>query len=82
MQSWQLQAAKARRSELIRLVKHAGPHAISVHGQEEVVILSKQDYEQLIGKKDPLVTFMQKSPLKGLHLEFARDRSKAREIQL
>ena len=81
MQTWQLQVAKSRLSELVRMVADQGPQAISVRGKQEAIILSKLDYEQLIGKKESLVEFMQQSPLRGLNLELDRNRTKTRNIQ-
>lgn len=82
MQTWQLQEAKSRLSELIRLVASEGPQTISVRGKEQVVLLSKQDYDRLIGKELPLSKFMEQSPLKGLDIKIVRDKSKMRPLEL
>jgi len=41
MATWQLQAAKAKLSELLRAVREEGPQTISVRGQEEFVVMRK-----------------------------------------
>lgn len=41
MHTWQLQEAKARLSEVVRLCLHEGPQMLTVRGKEEVVLLSK-----------------------------------------
>ena len=79
---WPLQEAKAQFSELIRACIQRGPQMISVRGVETAVMLSKQEYESLIGKKPSFLELMEKSPLKGLDLDFERDRSPGRDIDL
>ena len=61
---WQLQEAKAHFSELIRVCIDEGPQMVSVRGKEEAVVISKEDYDRLIGKKLSFVEFMNQSPLK------------------
>lgn len=82
MQYWSLQDAKAKLSELIRRVNKEGPFGISVRGKEEVVILTKADYDLLTGRKPAFIEFMGESPLKGLPIDLSRDRSLPREIDL
>ena len=82
MQTWQLQNAKAHLSEVVKNCALHGPCVITVRGKEEVVLIAKKDYDNLIGQKPNLVAFMQKSPLKGVNVTFERSRSKIREIDL
>jgi prevent-host-death family protein len=82
MSHWQLQDAKAHFSELIRICSSKGPQVISVRGKEEAVMLSKQDYEKLLGNKPSFLEFMDQSPLKGVTLDLTRDRSTDRNIDL
>lgn len=79
MKHWQLQEAKAKLSHLIHLTTTEGPQGISVRGKEEVVMLSKKTYERIIGKKQDFVSFLRKSPLYGLSIDFERDKSLPRE---
>jgi prevent-host-death family protein len=79
MQSWQLQEAKAHLSEVIRACTLNGPQFVSVRGKEEAVIISKQDYEKLTGAKLSFIDFMAQSPLRGLDLDLARDKSGSRD---
>ncbi len=79
--SWQLQDAKARLSEVVRLAQSV-PQTITVRGQNEVVVVSRQHYERVSGKKPSLVKFLRSSPLYGLELDIQRDKSKARDISL
>jgi antitoxin Phd len=82
MQYWQLQEAKAKLSELVKLTLQKGPQGISVRGKEECILISKQDYEKLKGQKQDFLTFIEQSPLKGSELIFSRDKSPTREINL
>ncbi len=82
MKTWQLQAAKARLSELVKICNQEGPQMLSVHGEDKAVLISKNDYEKLIAKKPHLVDFLRASPLVGVKLELQRDTSLDRDIQL
>ncbi|MES2320352.1 MAG: type II toxin-antitoxin system Phd/YefM family antitoxin [Pseudomonadota bacterium] len=83
MNSWQMQEAKARLSELVKRAESEGPQAITVHGKSVAVVLSRSAFERLSGSKQSLVKFMQASPLHGLdEVEFERDPSPAREVSL
>ena len=46
---WKLQDAKARFSELVRLVHRDGPQHVTVHGRDEVVVVSAQEFHRLSG---------------------------------
>lgn len=82
MHTWQLQEAKAHLSEVVRLCLREGPQMLTVRGKEEVVLLSKQEYESLKGSKQNLFDFMRASPLKGLDISFERDSSVTRDVDL
>jgi antitoxin Phd len=82
MQRWQLQEAKAHLSAVIRLSAQQGPQILTVRGKEEAVIISKQEYERLIGSKPNLFDFIRQSPLKGLDIDLERDQSKIRDLDL
>ncbi|MDF3033326.1 MAG: Phd YefM antitoxin protein [Alphaproteobacteria bacterium] len=82
MQTWQLQEAKSHLSEVVRLCIQQGPQVLTVRGKEEAVLLSKKDYERLIGVKLNLFEFMRQSPLKGFEIHCGRDPSKNRDVNL
>ncbi len=82
MQTWQLQEAKAKFSELVRKARLEGPQEITVRGQEHVVILSRKSYEALLHPKQSFIEFMSSSPLKGIDLDLERDQSTSRNISL
>jgi prevent-host-death family protein len=79
---WQLQDAKARLSELVKLAQSEGPQAITVHGKPAVVVVSREEYERLAGRKQKFTEFIRRSPLAGVELELKRDRSAPRKVRL
>ena len=46
---WLLQDAKARFSELVRRVRSEGPQHVTVHGRDEVVVISAEEFRRLKG---------------------------------
>lgn len=82
MQTWQLQEAKAKFSELVRKATVEGPQEVTVRGQEQVVVISKKSYEELLQPKRSFLEFMSQSPLKGVMLDLIRDQSLSRDIPL
>lgn len=84
-QTWQLQTAKARFSEIFRLARSEGPQFITRQGKDGVVMLPVEQFEQLVGRsRQPrsLVEFFRESPLVGLELDFERDRDTGRDVEL
>ena len=82
MQSWQMQTAKARFSELVKHAADHGPQDITVHGRSVAVVLSREEFDRISGNQS-LVDFMQQSPLYGHDdLNFERDTSLPREVEL
>lgn len=83
MHAWQMQEAKARLSEVVKLAESEGPQDITLHGRSVAVVLSRAAFERLSGSGHSLVDFMRRSPLYGLEeIELERDRSAAREVTL
>jgi prevent-host-death family protein len=79
---WQMQEAKAKLSELIKLTVNKGPQGISVRGKKACVLLSRKEYERLTGQKPDFLTFIASSPIKGTDLNLERDKSPPRNIDL
>jgi prevent-host-death family protein len=79
---WQLQDAKARLSEVVKLAQSDGPQAITVHGRPAAVLVSSQDFQRLTGRKPSFVEFVRASPLAGAGLRVKRDRSPVRKVEL
>lgn len=83
MNTWQMQEAQARLTELIEQAASNGAQKITVQGQAVAVVLSAEDYARITSTSESLVDFMQRSPLHDLEdLEFPRDRNLVRDSAL
>jgi prevent-host-death family protein len=83
--SWQVQTAKARFSEVFRRARAEGPQRITRQGKEGVIMVAEEEYNRLRGKsRQPksLVEFFRQSPLVGVKLDLTRDRDPGRDIDL
>ena len=81
MESWQMQEAKARFSELVKKAART-PQLITTRGKPAVVIISQKEYLRLKKPKLSFWEFMQASPFDDDEFEIDRDRSAPREIVL
>ena len=81
---WLLQDAKARFSELVRRVHSEGPQHVTVHGRDEVVVISAVEFRQITGMTtgQSLVDAMQDSPLRELDVEPGRGAMPVRNVTL
>jgi prevent-host-death family protein len=80
--TWQLQEAKNRFSELVNKALDEGPQVVTRRGEEVVVIVSNNEYNKLLKSQSSLLEFFRQSPLVGVELDLERDRSFPRETQL
>lgn len=81
---WRLQDAKARFSELVRRVRSEGPQHVTVHGREEVVVISAEEFRRLKGEQtgEALIAVMQASPHREIDIEPSRKPMPVREVEL
>jgi prevent-host-death family protein len=81
---WRLQDAKARFSELVRRVHSEGPQRVTVHGRDEVVIISADEFRRLKGDPtgEALIAAMQASPHREFDIELKRTPMPVREVSL
>jgi len=81
---WPLHDAKARLSELVRKARTEGPQRITVHGREEVVVVSVEEYRR--GKGEPtgeqLVKLLRDTPLRDVNIDRKPMRSSVRKVKL
>ena len=79
---WLLQDAKARFSELVRRVRSEGPQRVTVHGRDEVVVISSEEFRRLKGDRtgESLIAAMQASPRRDIDLEPGRAPMPVREV--
>ena len=81
MKVWQLQKAKAHLSDVVRQCDFE-PQFISLRGVETAVLVNIEEYKRLSSPKKDLVSFLRSSPLCGLDIEFERDKSPGRDVDL
>jgi prevent-host-death family protein len=81
---WLLQDAKARFSELVRRVRSEGPQRVTVHGRDEVVVISAEEFRRLKGDPtgEALIAAMQASPYRDIDIEPRRTPMPVREVVL
>lgn len=86
MQTWQLQEAKAKFSEVVKKALNDGPQEITVRGEPAVVVLTRAEYERLVKPQPSLVELLRSSPLAKWDLEgdldLERDHSPTRDVLL
>ena len=79
MNTWQLQTAKARLSEVIKKATKEGPQRITVHGQQTAVVISSEEYERIKHPRGSFAALMRRSPLYGVELDLRRKQTLTRE---
>jgi prevent-host-death family protein len=80
-----LQTAKAQFSEVFRRARTEGPQHVTKAGKEEVVILSKEKFEEITNSNqepETLAEFLMNSPLRDSGLKIERQRDYPRKIEL
>ena len=80
--TWQLQDAKSRFSELVDRATKEGAQVVTRRGKKVVVVLAYEEYEKLTQPKENLAEFLLHSPLAGSELDLERDKSLPREIDI
>jgi prevent-host-death family protein len=81
---WRLQDAKARFSELVRRVRSEGPQHVTVHGRDEVVVVSAEEFRRLKGERtgEVLIAALQESPYRDIEIEPKREPAPVRGVDL
>jgi prevent-host-death family protein len=81
---WLLQDAKARLSELVRRVRSEGPQRVTVHGRDEVVVISAEEFSRLKGDLTgkSLIAAMQASPHRDIDIEPGRTTMPVRKVRV
>lgn len=82
MQTWQLQHAKNRLSEVVDRALKEGPQVITRRGVDTAVVVSVSEYRKLAQPKEGLVEFLRASPLAGIELDLERDPDPGRDVDL
>lgn len=82
MNSWQIQEAKQKLSEVIRKAALEGPQRLTLRGEPSAWIISDKDYLKLKHKRQSLVDFFQKSPHRKTNIFAERSKDLPRKIDL
>jgi prevent-host-death family protein len=78
LQTWQLQEAKNKLSRVIEDAIHRGPQIITRRGTEVAIVISMDEYREMMAHKGTLIEFFRRSPLVGVDLDLNRDKSSIR----
>lgn len=82
LNTWQLQEAKNKLSELVEKAVNDGPQVITKRGIETAIVLSYRDYRKMVASQKKLSQFFRESPLVGADLDLTRDTSPIRDVTL
>ena len=68
----------------MRRVRSEGPQHVTVHGRDEVVVVSAEEFRRLKGERggDALIAAMQASPYRDIDIEPGRERMPVRGVDL
>jgi prevent-host-death family protein len=80
--NWQLQEAKNKLSKVVEEARKSGPQVITVRGKAAAVVVSIDEYGELMRRKESLLEFFQNSPLRGVDLDIERDQDMGRDLDL
>ena len=81
MNTWEMQEAKARLSEVIKCAESEGPQEITLHGQSVAIVITRDMYDRLAGTGQSLAEFMRSSPLYDQNdVTLVRDQSNTRDV--
>ncbi|ANV89486.1 type II toxin-antitoxin system prevent-host-death family antitoxin [Picosynechococcus sp. PCC 8807] len=84
LQTWKLEDAKARFSEVVRLAREADPQLITVRGKDAVVIIAADQFVKLLPlmKQPNIHGLLSQSPLSRLNFELSGVQSPVRKVEL
>lgn len=77
--TWQLQEAKNKFSRVIDDAVNRGPQIITKRGVEVAIVISYARYQEMVASRGKLSKFFRESPLAGIEVDLARDKSAARQ---
>lgn len=81
---WVLADAKAKFSQLVRMVHLEGPQHVTVHGRDEVVVIAADEFRRLKGSYSgqALIDALQASPHRQIDITPERIRMPVRSVSL
>lgn len=78
-QTWQLQEAKNKLSQVVDNALNQGPQIITRRGVEVVIVIAYDQFKKMTVSGQKLSDFFRSSPLAGQELDLTRDKSAVRE---
>ena len=82
LETWKLQDAKAKFSELLEKANSEGPQKITKHGRTTAVVVAAEEWERKAERKGNLAEFLASSPLRGSGLKIRRLPMRLRKVEL
>ena len=79
IKTWQLQEAKNKFSRVVKDAVNSGPQIITKRGVEVAIVISYASYQEMVASRGRLSDFFRESPLVGIKMDLARDKSDARK---
>ena len=81
---WVLADAKAKFSQLVRMVHLEGPQHVTVHGRDEVVVIAAEEFRRLKGSPSGqvLIDALQASPHRQIDITPDRFSTPVRSVSL
>ncbi len=73
---WQIQAAKARFSELIDHTLKQGPQTVTRHGRAIAVVLAIDEYQRIKPERMDFKEFLMTAPLASVGIKCPRERAR------
>jgi antitoxin Phd len=80
--SWQLQDAKSKFSEVVEKALHEGTQIVTRRGKKAVVVMPYDEYEKITCKRDNLAEYLLAYPFGGSELSLERDKSTGRDLEI
>jgi len=80
--TWKLQDAKAKFSQVVDDALKNGPQYVTRHGSKAVVIVSAEEYEELITSRPSFKDFLLSCPKVSADLDLRRKKDIPRRINL
>ena len=82
MDTWQLQDAKNKFSEVVERARKRGPQLVTRRGRKAVVVIAAEEFERITRPKRSLVELLRESPLADAEVDLQRVRDDPREVEL
>ncbi len=79
--TWKLQDAKARFSKIVEDALKIGPQYVTRRGQDAVVVLSVEEYNELVSNKPSFKEFLLACPKSEVDFDLERQKDFPRSIE-